>query len=282
MLLTASLDSTVCLWELSNGKVKQQWQTHTDSVLDVDWNDDNTFASASMDKSIHLFSISRASPVHRFKGHRDEVNVVKFSPCGTLLASCSDDHNVRIWSLSNIPGLNLSNRSITAEEGRLIDDEEGAAGVFVLDGHLNDVHTVAWAPWSRSSTGPRLVASASFDSTARLWSAEDGSCLHVFTRHTDYVYSLSFSPGLGEFLATGSNDGKMCVWSIKVSFAPVSRLETIGVHGADLVGCEQDYKLVMEYTHSGPIYELAFQKSRIAVCGRTEDVAVVSLPNLSK
>lgn len=53
MLLTGSLDNSVCLWELSNGKVKQQWQTHTDSVLDVDWNDDSTFASASMDKSIH-------------------------------------------------------------------------------------------------------------------------------------------------------------------------------------------------------------------------------------
>jgi WD40 repeat protein len=53
MLLTGSLDNTVCLWEISNGKVKQQWSTHGDSVLDVDWNDDTTFASASMDKAIH-------------------------------------------------------------------------------------------------------------------------------------------------------------------------------------------------------------------------------------
>lgn len=56
MLLTGSLDNSVCLWELSSGKVKQQWSTHSDSVLDVDWNDDQTFASASMDKSIHRTS----------------------------------------------------------------------------------------------------------------------------------------------------------------------------------------------------------------------------------
>lgn len=53
LLLTGSLDSTVCLWELSSGKVRQQYGTHGDSILDVDWNDDVTFASASMDKTVH-------------------------------------------------------------------------------------------------------------------------------------------------------------------------------------------------------------------------------------
>ena len=53
LLLTGSLDSTVCLWELSSGKVRQQYGTHGDSILDVDWNDDSTFASASMDKTVH-------------------------------------------------------------------------------------------------------------------------------------------------------------------------------------------------------------------------------------
>ena len=135
MLLTSSLDQTVCLWEVNSGKVRQQYATHSDTVLDVDWNDDQTWASASMDKTVHressllrplstllvaipqrlttlmrvfphaVMSLSRTTPLHRFRGHRDEVNVVKFSPCGTLVASCSDDSTVRVWSLRNIPAL---------------------------------------------------------------------------------------------------------------------------------------------------------------------------------
>lgn len=59
--------------------------------------------------------------------------------------------------------------------------------------------------------------SASFDSTARLWDVDAGTCLHSFARHTDFVYSIAFSPGLGSYLATGCNDGKMDVWRVKVS-----------------------------------------------------------------
>ncbi|KAK4704652.1 transducin (beta)-like 1, partial [Phenoliferia sp. Uapishka_3] len=158
MLLTGSLDNTVCLWEVNSGKVKQQWSSHSDSVLDVDWNDDTTFASASMDKSIHLFNVQRVSPLNRFKGHRDEVNVVKFSPCGTLLASCSDDKSVRIWSLRNIPGFSLDRNKDVEEEGRLIDDKDHV-GCFVLEGHEKDVHTLAWAPWVKGQKGGRLLAS---------------------------------------------------------------------------------------------------------------------------
>lgn len=59
--------------------------------------------------------------------------------------------------------------------------------------------------------------SASFDSTARLWDVDEGVCLYTFARHSDFVYSISFSPGDGAYLATGSNDAKMNVWSVKVS-----------------------------------------------------------------
>jgi WD40 repeat protein len=53
MLLTASLDGTVCCWELSSGKVRQQIETHSESVMDCDWFDEQTFASCSQDKSVH-------------------------------------------------------------------------------------------------------------------------------------------------------------------------------------------------------------------------------------
>lgn len=53
MLLTGSLDHSICLWDTGYGKVKQQWSTHADSILDLDWMTDDIFASCSMDKMIN-------------------------------------------------------------------------------------------------------------------------------------------------------------------------------------------------------------------------------------
>ncbi|GAA5878511.1 hypothetical protein JCM3774_000093 [Rhodotorula dairenensis] len=265
MLLTSSLDQTVCLWEVSSGKVRQQYATHSDTVLDVDWNDDQTWASASMDKTVHLMSLSRTTPLHRFRGHRDEVNVVKFSPCGTLVASCSDDSTVRVWSLRNIPAVA---RDIAAkpvkkgDEARRIDRDDdddagggGGGGVFVLEGHESDVHQIAWHPEAGkpSSSGPRLLASCSFDSTAKLWDADAGTCLYTFARASDYVYSIAFEPVTGRYVATGSNDGRLDIYRV------------------------EDRTLVTEYKHSGPIYEITWHPhgQQIAVCGQSDIVGVV-------
>ncbi|GAA6014932.1 hypothetical protein JCM10207_002231 [Rhodosporidiobolus poonsookiae] len=262
LLLTSSLDQTVCLWELSSGKVRQQYATHGDSVLSVDWLDDQTWASASMDKTVHLLSTTRPTPLHRFRGHRDEVNGVKFSPCGTLLASCSDDGTVRIHSLRTIPAIASSVAARAVKKGdrerRIDKDEEdgGGGGTWVLEGHTEEVHQVAWHPRAgkEGESGPRLVASCSFDHTARLWDADAGTCLYTFARASDYVYSIAFEPGLGRWLATGSNDSRLNVWGV------------------------EDRSLLLEYTHSAPIYELTWNPpgTQIAVCGEGGEVAVVA------
>ena len=53
---------------------------------------------------------------------------------------------------------------------------------------------------------------ASFDSTVRLWEPEKGVCLHTLRKHTDPVYSISFSPD-GRYIASGSFDKWLFVWS---------------------------------------------------------------------
>ncbi len=47
----------------------------------------------------------------------------------------------------------------------------------------------------------------------RVWDAVRGTCLWRLARHTESVYSVSFSPD-GAYLASGSVDGWCYVWSM--------------------------------------------------------------------
>lgn len=59
-----------------------------------------------------------------------------------------------------------------------------------------------------------ILASASFDSSVRLWEMERGECLHTLTKHVEPVYSVAFSP-CGRFLASGSFDKYIYIWCTK-------------------------------------------------------------------
>lgn len=102
-LLSGSYDKTTIVWDVSGeqGTVKQQFGHHVAPALDVDWKDDNTFASCSTDKTVLVCRVGSSAPLHRFAGHTDEVNAVKWDPSGTLLASCSDDYTAKVWDMSS-------------------------------------------------------------------------------------------------------------------------------------------------------------------------------------
>ncbi|UZJ51010.1 hypothetical protein CBS101457_000330 [Exobasidium rhododendri] len=84
---------------------------------------------------------------------------------------------------------------------------------FVLSGHKKDIFAIAWAHQDFGSEEPRLLATASFDNTARIWNADDGTCLRIFQEHTDSVYSVCFSPDR-RFLVTGGMDHRLFISSV--------------------------------------------------------------------
>ena len=102
-LLSGSYDKTTIVWDVSGdtGEIKQQFNHHTAPALDVDWKDDMTFASCSTDKTVLICQVGSYTPLHQFRGHKDEVNAVKWDPSGTLLASCSDDSTAKVWDVSS-------------------------------------------------------------------------------------------------------------------------------------------------------------------------------------
>lgn len=86
---------------------------------------------------------------------------------------------------------------------------------FFLQAHSKEIYTIKWSPTGPGTQNPNMnliLASASFDSTVRLWDVERGACIHTLTKHTEPVYSVAFSPD-GKFLASGSFDKCVHIWS---------------------------------------------------------------------
>ncbi|KNA08380.1 hypothetical protein SOVF_163130 [Spinacia oleracea] len=230
-LLTGSCDKTAIVWDVKAGEPKQQFEFHTGPTLDVDWRNNVSFATSSTDNMIYVCKVGDSSPVKTFAGHQGEVNCVKWDPTGTLLASCSDDSTAKVWSMK--------------EDGFVHD----------LKDHSKEIYTIRWSPTGSGTNNPNqqlVLASASFDSTVKLWDVELGKLLRSLDGHKEAVYSLAFSPD-GEYLASGSLDRSLHVWSLK------------------------EGKIVKTYSGNGGIFEVCWNKEgdKIAACFANNTVCVL-------
>ncbi|KAF0983564.1 hypothetical protein FDP41_010629 [Naegleria fowleri] len=196
-LLSGSVDNTAIVWDIETGSVKQQFAHHTAPTLDVDWRNNTSFATCSTDRMIYVYELGTKDPIRTFAGHEDEVNAIRWSPNGSLLASCSDDFTAKIWSFGS-------------------SSSSSQKCVFDLKEHTKEIYTIKWSPTGPGTDYPNrnmVLASASFDATIKLWDPTVGKCLHSLTKHTDPVYSVAFSPD-GKYLASGSFDRFLHIWSV--------------------------------------------------------------------
>ncbi|WVQ72929.1 hypothetical protein IAR50_002491 [Cryptococcus sp. DSM 104548] len=131
-ILVGKDDFTVCKWVDRGGSMamKMCFDAHTKEVNDVDWLDDDVFASAGNDHTILVHYGDDKRPRFTFKGHTDDVTKIKWSPLvpgkpvsERLLASVSDDGSCMIWKLPHYPsnrGPSVSGATSFGPTGRSI------------------------------------------------------------------------------------------------------------------------------------------------------------------
>eukprot|EP00889_Picochlorum_renovo_P003253 jgi/Picre1/30283/NNA_005647.t1 len=102
LILTCSDDMTIKLWDWDKDWMcTQMFEGHGHYVMYVAFNpkDTNTFASASLDRTVKVWSIGSPVPNFTLEGHERGVNCVDYYVGGDkpYLISGADDSLVKIW-----------------------------------------------------------------------------------------------------------------------------------------------------------------------------------------
>lgn len=208
LLATASWDSTACIARAERGETLSTLEGHSGIITSVVFSPDNkTLATTSYDNSARLWSDTAARRnaeqlARRDKDKRQRAERSRERERALRERALSADDDATFTPQGAPRRAAGADRSSDEGEGMEVD----AAG-HVLRGHRGIVVSAAFSP----RTGAHL-ATASFDSTARLWDTKTGEQVAVLSGHRDAVVSVAFSPD-EDRLATASYDNTVRLWS---------------------------------------------------------------------
>jgi len=134
-----------------------------------------------------MVCISISKDISILNGHTDTIRCVK-AVASDRAVSSSRDFTIRVWNI------------ITGE------------CQAILEGHTGTVRTLAY--------NKNILVSASYDSTARIWSLENQEpinqeCIHVLRGHKGQIYSAVCDE---KKVVTAGLGGEVMVWEIMTGY----------------------------------------------------------------
>jgi guanine nucleotide-binding protein subunit beta-2-like 1 protein len=195
-LVTGGRDNKVISWDIHParatddnpewGCVRKVMSGHSHFIQDLALSLDSRFAlSASWDKTLRLWDLSRGETVDTFVDHSSDVLTCSISADNRQIASGGRDKDIKIWNTK-------------AECKHTVDEDK----------HSDWVSTMRFSPDTKSPT----LATGSWDGQIKIWDSQTYVLKHTFVGHTNAVTSLAYAQK-AMYLASGGKDGNIILWN---------------------------------------------------------------------
>lgn len=251
ILVTASEDATIKLWDFESGEFERTLKGHTDSVNSIAFSPTGKLlASSSADMTIKLWDFDSGDfeCIKTLHGHDHNVSSVKFINA-EFLVSASRDTSLKIWQVESgycvatLKGHSDWVRKVAPSPcGKLLASCSNDKSIKIWDlekketkcdlrDHDHIVEDTAWSipastpyilkaadlttdPATQSSSTSRFVVSASRDKTIKFWDITTATLIFTLQGHDNWVRKLKFHPG-GRYLLSVADDRTIKSWDIE-------------------------------------------------------------------